>query len=87
MALPDDLARIVLELVAANCETRISQVIDEGDVPSFTIEVIRSAPTRATACVCHQFARLMRRVVRSIGRRAYNATDHGDVHVVFIEIR
>lgn len=87
MALPDDLARIVLDLVAANCETRTSQVLDDGDVPSWTIEVIRSTPTRAAACVCHQFARLMRIVVRSIGRRAYNAAMHGEVHVVFIEIQ
>ena len=87
MDLGDDIVRMVLELVAANCETRMSQVIDEADVPSWTIEVHRSVPTRAAACVSHRFAHLMRRIVREIGHRAYRTANLGEVRVVFIELR
>ena len=88
MALPDDVARMVLEIVASDCETRTSQWIDDdGSVPLWTIEVLRSPSTRAAACVCHQFARLMRRVLRTIGRRAYSQVAFGPTHLVFIELR
>ena len=87
--LPDDVAQIIVQAVAADCQVRISQVLsgDASDLTSWVVEVVKSTSTRAMACVNHQFARLTRPVTRAIGQRAYHVASYGPEHVVFVEIR
>ena len=88
--LPDDLARVVVDKVAADSTVRTAQVLDSEageDVTSWCIEVIKSTSTRALACVNRQYARLVGPAMRTIGRRAYRASNHGPEHVVFLEIK